>query len=502
MKSNAVQEAAYYRAKLVALEAGSDIDVSRLEQERINELERQLHAVTNERNGQTRKLAELSESLALQITLLEQAESRATDASKRADTVEELHVRTLQEHNDLEDRHANLEASLREHADRLLTQTSLLEQREVEYTNVQAQLDELTQSRDQHVRALDQARTALQTVSSRAQEVDAQHQRAREKINQLEVEMVDLRGELEARTSEAESAKSRLADVENSWAKSREEADAFRALTTGSLGELLDSHRDLKADEDRLARGHADKIQVMETETASLRNMMKDVTQRMDEAQATLTQERRRTREAEVEQSLLRSQLVALRAQLSNAVHDTGRLRQDLAGKESLIREKAEEASDANVRLAMLRNYLVEQGISPDDDDSNHAESSSRIAELEVKLAERTRLQEDAERELEQTIRRKRDLENQANMLSTQLDRMRSTQSPGAHDDTQIRVAETRVLEAEQKLDETERGYKARMQQMEEDYQLAVHYVKYVHSIFVDHVPLSHLIIFAGVRRR
>jgi chromosome segregation ATPase len=359
-----------------------------------------------------------------------------------------------------------------------LSQTSLLEQREAEYLNIQAQLEELTQSRDQHVRALDQARTALQTTSSRAQEVDSQHQRARERINQLEVDITELRGELETRTSEAESAKIRLADVENSWAKSREEADAFRALTTGGLGELLDSHRDLKADEDRLARGHAEKVQVIEMETTSLRNMLKDATQRMDEAQTNLAQERRRAREAEVEQSFLRSQLVALRAQLSNAMHDTGRLRQDLANKESLIQDKAEEASDANVRLGMLRSYLAEQGISPDDDDSNHAESSSRIAELETKLEERTRLHEDAERELEQTMRRKRDIENQANMLSAQLDRVRSTQSPGAHDDTEIRAAETRAVEAEQKLDETERSYKARMQQMEEDYQLAVHYVK------------------------
>jgi chromosome segregation ATPase len=478
MKSSAVQEAAYYRAKLTALEAGSDIDVGRLERERINELERQLQTVTSERNGQNRKLAELNDSLALQTTLLEQAESRAADASKRADAVEESHERTLQDHIDLEDRHASVEASLREHADRLLSQTSLLEQREAEYLNIQAQLEELTQSRDQHVRALDQARTALQSTSSRAQEVDGQHQRARERINRLEVDMTELRGELDARTSEAESAKIRLADVENSWAKSREEADAFRALTTGSLGELLDSHRDLKADEDRLARGHAEKVQVIEMETTSLRNMLKDATQRMDEAQTNLAQERRRTREAEVEQSFLRSQLVALRAQLSNAMNDTGRLRQDLANKESLIQDKAEEASDANVRLGMLRNYLAEQGISPDDDDSNHAESSSRIAELETKLAERTRLHEDAERELEQMMRRKRDIENQANMLSAQLDRMRSTQSPGAHDDTETRAAEARAVDAEQKLDETERGYKARMQQMEEDYQLAVHYVK------------------------
>lgn len=260
MKSSAVQEAAYYRAKLAALEAGSDNDAGRLERDSINELERQLHAVTNERNGQSRQMAELSDSLSLQTTLLEQAEARATDASKRADLADESHERTLQEHSELQDQHATAQNSLRDHADRLLSQTSVMEQREAEYLNTHAQLDELTQSREQHIRALDQARTALQSASSRAQEVDSQHQRARETISQLESDLAELRGELEARTSEAESARMRLADVENSWAKSREEADAFRALTTGGLGELLDSHRDLKTDEDRLVHGHAEKV--------------------------------------------------------------------------------------------------------------------------------------------------------------------------------------------------------------------------------------------------
>jgi septal ring factor EnvC (AmiA/AmiB activator) len=127
----------------------------------------------------------------------------------------------------------------------------------------------------------------------------------------------------------------------------------------------------------------------------------------------------------------------------------------------------------------MLRNYLAEQGISPDDDDAQFAgDASIRVAELESKLEERSRLHEDAERELAQALRRKQDVESQANMLSAQLDRVRSTQSPGGRDDAQARAAEVRAVEAEQKLEETERGYKQRMQQMEEDYQLAVHYVK------------------------
>jgi chromosome segregation ATPase len=476
-KASAIQETSYYRAKIAALESSSENDMARLERERTAELERQLSALVAERNLQDRKLNELGDSLALQTTLLEQAEARALDASKRADMLEESHERTSQRHAALQEQHSALEFNIRDHADRLISQTSALEQREAEQVRLQAQVDELTHARDQHVRALEQARSALQAASSRTEEVDAQYHTAREQIRQLQIDLSEMRGDLEARTAEAESARARLADVENSWAKSREEADAFRALTTGSLGEILDSHRDLKTDEDRMARGHAERIQAIEMEASSLRKMLKDAIQRVDQASKELTEERRRTQEHETEQRFLRSQIVGLRSQHQNAVSENGRLRKDIADRDVELRDKAREASEATVRLGMLRNYMAESGIGLSEDDlgdRSNGDALSRVAELETKLAERIRQHEQAERELESALRRKRDAEAQASTLSTQLDRVRSTQSPALRGGD----SDARALEAERKLEETERSYKARMAQMEEDYQLAVHYVK------------------------
>jgi chromosome segregation ATPase len=481
MKTSATQEAAYYRAKLAAVESSNDSEVRRLERERLAEVEKHMSALMTERWAQDRKIGELSDSLALQTTLCEQADARAADASKRAELVDESHNRTAQRHHELQNQYDILGVQLQDHAERLLSQSSLLDQREAEGVNLRAQLDELLRSREQHVRALDQARIALQAASSRTEEVDLQYNRATLHIGTLEAELAELRGELETRSAEAESVRARLTNVENSWAKSREEADAFRALTTGSLGELLDSHRLLKADEDRMIQGHAEKIQAVETEAQSLRLMVRDTGLRLEEAQAKLAEERQRVRERDNDQLSLRSQVVGLRAQLSNALADTGKLRKEAAEKESTLSEKSKEASDAAVKLFMLRNYLAENGISVDEGDlrsssrTGRASPAGNITELENKLAERTRLHETAERELTQALRRKRDTETQVTQLSAQLDQLRATQSQSRNDDAD---AAARANEAERKLEETERGYKARMQQMEEDYQLAVHYVK------------------------
>jgi chromosome segregation ATPase len=479
VKASAIQEAAYYRAKAAALEASAGSDLARLERDRAAQLERQISSMMADQDSRDKELAELSGALELKEELHEQAEARAAEAIRRAERLEELHQRVTRDHEDLRGKHATIESALREHENRAVNLNSQLEQKEAERSSAHEQLEDLLRSRDQHVRALDQARTALDAASHRAEEVDAQFQRSREQVIQLETDMAELRVELDARNSELASTRTRLAETEDYWAKSREEADAFRALTSGSLGELLDSHKDLRADEDRLTRGHIEKIQAMEVEADSLRNMVKDTENRLEVLQSELAEERQQKRLGEAEALSVGAQLLGVRAQLTAAISESGRLRKDLAAKDAECALKSAEASDASTRLLMLRNYLAENGLVVDENDIGTDSTGARIIELQDQLMERTRMQEDTERELDLVARQKQEAEAQVDTLSAQLDRLRSTQSPAMRRGADNN-AEERAAEAERRLEETEQGYKARMQQLEEDYQLAVHYVKYV----------------------
>ncbi|CDO73456.1 hypothetical protein BN946_scf185013.g91 [Trametes cinnabarina] len=143
LRASAVQEAAFYRAKLAALESSSDNDVGRAERERIADLERQISAALSGQVERDRKIKELNESLSLQTTLLEQAEARADDASKRADTLAQSHERDAEEQTTLRERNVLLETMLREQSEKLLEQTSLADQREADYVKAQSQLEEL-----------------------------------------------------------------------------------------------------------------------------------------------------------------------------------------------------------------------------------------------------------------------------------------------------------------------------------------------------------------------
>jgi DNA repair exonuclease SbcCD ATPase subunit len=483
VRSSAVQEAAYYRAKLAAIEATSDNDTSKLERERIAELERQLAAATSGHSERDRQIKELQDSLALQTTLLEQAEARAEDSAKRAEMLTETRARDLQDHSTLREKHNILETKLREQTEQLFSHKSQLEQREAEYLSTQAQLEDLLLTQDQHVRALEQAQAAVKASSGRAEQLEEQYQRARDQMGQMEADLAELRGELETRSTEVETVRIRLADAENSWAKSREEADAFRALTTGGLGKLLDSHRDLKSDEDRLTRGHTEKVSALETEITSLRTMLQETSRSAESAQADLAEERREHRNTEVEAMALRSQIVGLRTQLSSALAESGRLRKELAIRDAEMREKAKEVANSAVRLDALRNFLAENGIVEGEEIAPKEDSTSlaRLSDLEDQLATRSRMHERTDRELQNMIQQKRDMEAQKRDAEAQIETlMAALDEMKASGPQQNGDSDARVLELEQKLEETESSYKARLQQLEEDYQLAVHYVKCV----------------------
>jgi hypothetical protein len=180
-----------YHGKFAAPHSSSEGDVTRLE------LERQLSVLLAAQAERDQRIARLT-------ALLEQAEANAAEAAKRA----------------------GLE--LREHADRLLMQTSLVEQRDAELVDLQARLDESLLSHDR----------------------------------QHEKEPADVRAKLEAKESELEAVRLRLTDAEKSLTKSKAEADILRAQTaTGSVNR----------DEDQVTRRLMERMRAIEAEVASKR---------------------------------------------------------------------------------------------------------------------------------------------------------------------------------------------------------------------------------------
>ena len=479
IRNAAVQEAAFYRAKLSAYENESPDDMLRAERQRITDLERQVSALAQERTEQGKQVAELSSLVTVQTRIAEHAEARAAEAMRRSEALQEAHERSAQAHADLQERYSRVENSFRVQETRTLQHSSKANKLEAEVKAMEEQIEELTTSKEQHIQFVEQMRDALAASSARAQELQDQWRESQDQVMQLQADLMEAKIDVEARSRDVALLRQRLTDTESAWARSREEAEQLRALTSNGLGDLLGLHRDLKADEERTTRGHNEKVRALETEASSLHKMLEEAGKRTEEAQQELLGSSQRVQELENEQLSLRAQLSGVRSQLQAVVMEASSLRKELTAKDAELQDFSLQSSDAEMRLAMFRNFFADRGEGIDEDElkAKIGEAPSRVIELESKLAARIRLQEEMEKELEATTRRKEELESRLQSLSNQLERLRSTQSPSSGNSEEGQW-ESRALQAEQKLQETEQTFKAKFQQMEDDYQLAVKYVK------------------------
>ena len=130
------------------------------------------------------RLAQLADELALESTLLEQAETNAAEAKRSAE----------------------LERRENTDSDRLLAQMSLVKQKDD--AGLQAKLDELLLPHVQDARTLDPALRALRRAISRTADTEAnadkveRNQHACERVAKYEKELTEVRAELEAKKSE------------------------------------------------------------------------------------------------------------------------------------------------------------------------------------------------------------------------------------------------------------------------------------------------------------
>ena len=165
----------------------------------------QLSALLTAQTERDQQITQLTAKLAMKSALLEQAEANVAEAAKRA----------------------GLE--LREHTDQLLMQTSLVKQRDVELSYMQAKLDHQSQQIGQH-----------------------------------EKEIAIMRAKFEAKESELEAVRLRLTDAEKDLIKSKAEADTLRAqtATTGSSS--------VNRDEDQVTRRLMERVRAIEAEMTSM----------------------------------------------------------------------------------------------------------------------------------------------------------------------------------------------------------------------------------------
>ena len=179
--------------------SSSEEEVSRLE------LERQLSVLIAAQTERDQRIAQLTDKLALKSTLLEEAEANAAEATKRAGL----------------------------HADRLLMQTSLVEQRDAELVDLQARFNELVISRGQlEVTSQDlrsqfsNSQTTVLRLEGENRRIASQLNKSREDAEQLKNGMEELKANHETAIAQAQK---QTANVQRDKSGLQQSLDTLKA---------------------------------------------------------------------------------------------------------------------------------------------------------------------------------------------------------------------------------------------------------------------------------
>jgi len=478
LRRGALQEAAFFRAKVATLESNSPMDLTRIEKERINDLERQLYILSNEHAGVQRDFEQAVGDSGTHKQLHSAAVEREAEAVRRAEDAEHSHRQATAELDEIQQRAMSSDNALREHTERLITLSSVAQQREAERDHLQSQLDVAVAAREEHAALIEQAQAAIGAAGVRTSEMESMYSKSTARITELEEELAETRAELDARTRDAKLATERLAEVENAYAKSREEADRLRTVTTGRMGELLDSHKEMRADETRLTRGHQEQLRALGEEGKSLRKMLREAGQRVDAAEVGVSQHRQNKRDLETQHQSLRAEMRSHRNKLLNTQTELAKYKELYSAKDVELRDRDGTMTEIETRCMMLRNLLADHGIAINDNDLSNGEASN-TRELESKLRERTRAHENSQREVDELTRRCHEAEDKVESLGRLVDRIKDARSPNSmRSPTPPPEGDRRAVDAERKIAELEVQHREKMAALEGDYQTAVRYVK------------------------
>lgn len=478
-RSAALQEAAYYRAKLSAIESGNGEEVTRLDRERANKLEKSLADALRESAQLERQVSSLREQAKLEQQLRNSAEERLSETAKRAMAAEAAQMKAYDELSTLQKRSYASESALREHTEQVTTLSSLAARHRADHEHAQSQLEAAKSNVAAHLAALTQLQVAHSAITSRASEYERLHSDQRTLLSQHQQTIADLRVQLEAKSNEASSHASRAAELETLVAQHRQEAEAHRMAATSGLAALL-AKKDPSSTRDLGASGAVpahveDKMRALEDEAESLRQLHAEARQMADEHSSSLQEMQDRHLTMEKQHTSLRSELTALRSQLAVALQEAARLKDSASSKELELRDRNRAIEAAQVKSSLLKQFMAERGVSVPNDDELSVKSGyadRRIRELEEEIDARAREVQEAEHRLQ-------DSESRVEELTRELEHHASlTASRGTADSTSVAEANRRALLAERELSETTASYKERMAQLENDYQTAVQFVK------------------------
>ncbi|KAG0275451.1 Negative regulator of mitotic exit [Linnemannia exigua] len=447
VRTSALQEAAYLKAKVSALESGEVTALVSTETARAVDLEKRLTSALAQLDKYEAQFVQYETILEHEKHSREAAEEREREASSRAEDAQIAHTRALSELTNLHERASVAEASLRETVAKSATSEAGLSSYQQQSAALFSQISTLKTTVDHQKKSLEKVKMAYAVANERAEHADKMWNQSRKDMDQIQLEMASVRGDMDRAQRESEHWRTKAGETELLWQKAKKENETMRALLEEDMNAAYNPTSKDRKHDSIMAITSASRLAELEHELTTLRGLLKESQDALTEAHKDLGDTMLRLSQLEQTSMSARSEAATAQRQLTEARGKVTLLQAQLIRREEAVEEMVKEQENNEAQLGLLRGVMKENGIVADDfilDALSKGDSSGNKSGGDGGKGAVLPLKQ------------------------------------------KVQDAEKRAAEAERQVDELKKvksQLAARIEQLEADYQTAIHYVQSTESM-------------------
>ncbi|KAI9760330.1 MAG: hypothetical protein M4579_001734 [Chaenotheca gracillima] len=438
----AVSEAVYAKTKFAAhggSQAGTpqpdsgSRETFEMDGDRSTDLNRKLAVALKVQTDLQSKLAALNRDIENERQSRQLSEETSQAAQSRVSELDTYRQQSSSEVDRLKDELHQVQKQAREEAARYSESSSTSKMLQADNEDLKQRLeDALTEARN-HSGSIGPLREAVVASTSKTQLLEKKLEEERDHRENLDRKMRQLRAEHEERTAELDTTTRKLKDAEELAESHAAEARSHREVMLSGLEKISAKDLDTKTNE------IDPRVVILQGQVQTANTLVRDSQAAADVASEKLRRAEERIAGLEAYQEQASREGLTMRKQLQQAMREAQTLQEESTETKQRLEKHQLESTAMAVQHGALKDLLTERGISPSDARarSNHSPGSglggsdpARVRELELQLES----------------------------------------SMHAHRETQSSW--------EAREQEADRAYREKLEQLEVDYQSAVHYVK------------------------
>jgi hypothetical protein len=436
----AVSEAAYARAKLAAhsstpsgtpqSDAARDLD----EHSERTDISRRLARALAAQSEHKAKLDSMMNDLSAERRARELAEESAEAAQRRLSEIGQ--ARNPMEVEGLRSELLEAQRTARDEAEQRAQVEEQLRMWQIDKDDLAQKYEEASNRLTNHVSSLEPIKAAVAASAEKADMLERQLEQERQQRDELERKLLQLRADHEEGTAELEATSRKLRDAEELAETHAKEATAHRVALFAGLSKAASvetTRENSTLSEQRIA--------VLQQSTDRAHAISRSHQEAADTAVQKLRAAEERIAGLEAYQEQSSREGLQIRRQLQAALRDVQSHQAEIRELRSQLETNQRDASALAVQHGALKNLLGERGINMSD--SRRSPMMDNSPTTRFGTPEQNRV-----RELEQQLQ----------------------SSLKAHEETKHSF--------ESREQEADRNYREKIEQLENDYQSAVHYVK------------------------